>query len=126
MEENVNKVPIILGPEKKQEISEIKKEMDLKSKIEFHKRFLMETGLKIGDIVSCSFSVSSGNSKQSYSSLSTSPAELKQNEDGTLYCESLNPIRDSYNQSNGRTGRSYRSAWHYRDVIKKVEITNIK
>ena len=109
----------------KEELSRIESEINREAKIEYHKRFLEITGLKVGDIVKAYFSTSHGSSSQSYSSLAEKDAYLKQHENGILYLESVEPLQKSYSTSNGRSGRSYRGWWVYEKVIMSTEIKDI-
>jgi predicted nuclease with TOPRIM domain len=118
--------PVVLGVDIKKELSELKNKIELDSKILYHKLFLEKTKLKIGDIVSCSFTTHSGDSKHSYMSSVICNGILKSYENGVLYVESIKDLTDSYNTSNGRTGRNYKSWWCYRQVKMKAEISSIQ
>lgn len=118
--------PVVLNPEIKRELIELKNKIELDAKVKYHKLFLEKTGLKIGDIVKCNFSVHSGDSKHSYMSNCLTEGIIKCNEEGLLYVESIKELKDSYNKSNGRTGRAYKSWWEYRQVKMKSEISSIQ
>lgn len=106
-------------------LKEIESEINRDAKIEYHKRFLEITGLKVGDIVKAYFSTSHGSSKQSFSSLAEKDAFLKQHENGVLYLESVEPLQKSFSNSNGRSGGSYRGWWEYCKQICTTEIKDI-
>ena len=108
-----------------EELKRIESEINRDAKIEYHKRFLEMTGLKIGDVVKAYFSTSHGSSKQSYSSLAKKEAYLKQHPNGILYLESVEKLQKSYSDTNGRSGRSYRGWWAYEMVIMTTEIKEI-
>ena len=119
-------VAIVLGDEVKKELNKIKEEIDLQAKLSYHKKFLEYTGLKIGDIVKCYFSISTGNSNQSYTGSTITDGILKQYENGLLYVESIEKLSKSYSTSNGRSGRNYRSWWVYEMKNVKTEISYIQ
>lgn len=114
--------PVVLGEQIKAELNAIKSKIDLDAKILYHNQFLSYTGLKIGDVVSCYFSISTGNSKQSYRSSTVTNGIIKQYENGTLYVESIEKLSKSYSTSNNRSGRDYKSWWVFE---KENVITDI-
>jgi hypothetical protein len=89
------------------------KEIRMKADKEYSDFFLKELNIKIGDIVPCFFNVNTGTRKQSYSSTKTADGIIKMSEDGIAFVESLEKLPISYNKSNNRTGRDYRSWWVY-------------
>ena len=119
------KTTTTLSEDTKKILSEIKAEIETAAKIEYHKRFLEETGFKVGDIVLCYFPTQSGTSKQSYHTSSDSNGIIKQYPNGVLYVESCEKLSTSRNVSNGRSGRSYKSWWEYERVHIKQDISSI-
>lgn len=96
-----------------EKIKEVESEINRDAKIEYHKRFLEITGLKVGDIVKARFNTKHGCSKTSYHGTTITDAYLKQHPNGILYLESIDELKESKNVSNGRTGRSRRDWWEY-------------
>jgi len=125
---NANTVlaPVVLNSEIKRQLIELKNKIELDAKVEYHRLFLEKTGLKIGDIVKCNFTTHHGDSKHSYMSSCICDGVLKSYENGVLYVESLKDLTDSYNTSNNRSGRNYRSWWCYRQIKMKAEISSIQ
>lgn len=91
--------------------------------IEYGRQFLELNNFNIGDIVEIEFryeyiSRSYRSSEQSkYSCQQICKGVLKLDDIGRLYCESLEDMNFYENESNGRSGRSYKS-W-YKLVRKK-------
>lgn len=108
-----------------EELNRVESEINRNAKIEYHKRFLEITGLKVGDVVKAYFGTSHGTSKQSYSSIAEKEAYLLQHPNGILYLQSVEPLQRSYSTSNGRSGRSYRGWWEYEKVIMTTEIKEV-
>ena len=112
--------------EKLKEVTELKKQLELEMTIAFGKKALELLELKVGDIVKCKFRTSYISRKQSYGDTTIQDGVIKVDERGIIYVESLEPIKQTYNTSNNRTGRDYRSWWVECMKITKAEITAIQ
>lgn len=111
----------------KQRLISIKKDLEFKAELEYQKQFIELTGLKVGDMVECSFNHSHGDRRNSYITSSVGKGILKQNkESGYLYVESINKYKVSKSVSNNRSGSSYRSWWEYELTLIKSDIIKIK
>lgn len=112
--------------EKSKELSELKSKLELQMKIAFGKKALKLLNLKIGDNVKCEFKGSYISRKNSYGMHKVQDGTIKIDERGIIYVESDEPVKQTYNKSNNRSGRDYRSWWVEHMVITKAEITAIK
>lgn len=100
-------------------------ELNLNAAIEYGKYFLSVTGLAVGDIVDCRFTVHTGNAKQSYMSGATKKGLIKVKENGVICVESIDRLPTSRSVNNGRTGRARRDWWEYENKIITTEIDRI-
>jgi len=96
-------VAVVLGNDVKKELNKIKEEIELEAKLLYHKKFLEHTGLKIGDVVKCYFSISTGDQSKSYTSSTITDGIIKQYDNGLLYVESIDKLSKSHSESNGRS-----------------------
>lgn len=109
----------------KDKIIELRNQVNLECEILFGYKFLILTGLKVGDIIDCSFQSSYGTYKQSYGTTIKTKGIIKESDSGTLYVESIDKIKQSYSTSNNMSGRNYKSWWVYEDKITKANIVEI-
>ncbi len=111
-----------------QKLNQIKFTIMSQAEINWHKAWLKETGLKIGDIVTCYFSCERGTRKQSYTTSYEGDGIIKSHANGKLYVESIKDLKFSHNVSNGRSGRSYKDWWEYeiRKGISNIEGINLQ
>ncbi len=93
------------------ELYELKQKLELEMLIKYSKEALKLLGLKIGDNVKCEFRSSYISNKNSYTSSKIEVGIIKANNNGVVYVESGKPIKQTYNKSNNRTGRTQFQAY---------------
>lgn len=109
-----------------EEILKLKNKIEHKAKVDFGNEYLKLTGLKIGNIIDCTFHYSYGTNKSSYGASKVCKGEIKQCISGLIYVESIDKLVQSYSTSNNRSGRDRRSWWVFEPKITKAELTDIK
>ncbi len=107
------------------ELNDIKAQIYKEARKEFEKIFLQKTGFSIGSIIKCRFSKNYGNSSHCYSAITVQDAILKLDNDGFLFCESVDLIPKSKQINNGKV-KGFKSWWEYEDVKMIVPIDQIE
>ena len=112
-----NESPKVLGSEIKSKLLLEKTQIEIDFEKKYHNIFLKITGLKVGDIVSCYFTVNHGNSKQSYTQVIQANGILKQYANGTLFVSSVDKFKKS------KVGEAPIYKWEYTEqhIISKIE-----
>jgi hypothetical protein len=109
-----------LGSEIKSMLLLEKTTIDIKAEIEYSKKFLEVTGLKINDIVSCYFTTNHGNAKQSYTQVIQADGVLKQYANGVLFVQSVDKFKKS------KTGAPPLYRWEYTEQNIIANINSIQ
>lgn len=86
------------------------KEIKIKCDIAWQEKYLELTGHKIGDIVTCSFSCSSGNAKQAYTHLSEGKGTIEMTDKGIMVksCEKYKVAHSDYRNRQFNRGPYWR------------------
>lgn len=109
-----------------EEVQNLINPLILAAKIEGQKHYLGISGLRIGSEVGCRFTCSHGTSKQSYLTSVIVTGVITEMPDGQIKVLSKEPLKESRNVSNGRSGRSRRDWWEYHPKIMTSELKDIR
>lgn len=112
--------------EKSNDLANLKARLELQMQLDYCNGALKLLGLKIGDTVYCKFRSSYIEGKRSYGTSVIQEGVIKQDEKGIIFIESTQPVQQTYTESNGRIGSSYRTWWATTMKITRAELSDIK
>lgn len=108
------------------ELFELNNKLETEKLIKFGQEGLKLLNLKVGDKVLTYFNTSYTKNGQAYTSGDDYEVIIKQYDNGIVYIESVDKLPNTYNKSNGFSGRSRRSWWETEHIHMKTTLNYIK